>query len=314
MRMKRWSHMAAVLALAGTAHAGDTLKVEDATLTPGDSVTLAIGLESEATDLMGWQCDIVLPEGLALAVAEDGSPSATLGGRFAPTAHAIFTGRTEDGAYRFVAMSMEAEAIPADSSPLFTVTLQAENATTTQLPDTTTTQLPSSPSTQLPVSPGATLTGSVANIEFITQDNRRLSFPDASFSVVICPASAGRKCATPSIAYAMGELLFQCETEGASFVSEVVVADAGISVGERKWLDKTYQINVYATCEGYDASDVATATIGWRNGKPLMEGFSRVSLEYDENAADVNDDGTIDVADIATIISEMARLSRIIED
>lgn len=113
-------------------------------------------------------------------------------------------------------------------------------------------------------------------------------------------------CATPTIAFEQGELVFSCETDGAQFVSEVKVADAKKSYDSRLALAPTYEITVYATAPGYDDSDVATATITWRNGKPIMEGFSNVILEDGDPKGDVNEDGTIDVADIATIISLMA--------
>ena len=113
-------------------------------------------------------------------------------------------------------------------------------------------------------------------------------------------------CATPTIAFEQGELVFSCETEGVQFVSEVRVADAKKNYDSRVALVPTYEITVYATADGYDDSDVATATITWRNGRPLMEGFSSVSLPNGDPNGDVNEDGTIDVADIATIISLMA--------
>jgi hypothetical protein len=37
-----------------------------------------------------------------------------------------------------------------------------------------------------------------------------------------------------------------------------------------------------------------------------MEGFSSVTMDNDEGACDVNGDGIVDVADIATIIDSMA--------
>lgn len=68
----------------------------------------------------------------------------------------------------------------------------------------------------------------------------------------------------------------------------------------------SYEISVYATHEGYNDSDVVTATITWRNGKPIMQGFSSITLKAGDPKGDMNGDGTVDVADIATIISIMA--------
>jgi hypothetical protein len=116
-----------------------------------------------------------------------------------------------------------------------------------------------------------------------------------------------QKCATPTIAYIDGKLVFDCETEGAEFVYEIKNTDAKKGYTKEVTLaPQVTTITVYATKADYENSDVATATIGWRNGTPILEGFSSIKLEGVETNGDVNGDGTVDVADIATIISIMA--------
>jgi hypothetical protein len=115
-----------------------------------------------------------------------------------------------------------------------------------------------------------------------------------------------KKCATPAIAYIQGEIVFSCETEGVEFVSEVKVPDAKKYYDSRITLAPTYEISVYATLTGYDNSDVATATITWRNGRPVMEGFSSIELEEDESRGDLNGDSKVNVGDIMAIINIMA--------
>ncbi len=283
MKQIRLFLLGLVLAVAGTAQATDILKVQGVEVAPGESVAMNIELENETTNLMGWQCDIVLPEGLSLKLKNNGKPIAVLGERFATTEHSISSSRLANGAYRFIATSMDGEAIPGTSGTLFTLTLVADATLT----------------------PGTTLTGKVTNIEFNTQDNQKLPFADVTFAVTI-PGGDDQKCATPTIAYDKGELVFSCETEGVMFFSEVKVADAKSNEGERVQLMPTYIINVYAAKDGYYNSDVATATIGWRTGRPVMEGFSSVTLEDDNSDGDVNNDGKIDVSDIIVIISKMA--------
>ena len=145
------------------AHAADILRIQDVEVSPGQSVALGIELDNETANLMGWQCDIILPEGLSLALKSNGKPAATLGSRFSETGHTISSNRLSNGAYRFIATSMDGESIPGSEGMLFTVTLQADDS----------------------VAHGTTLTGSVANIEFNTQDNRKLTFDSQSFSVAI---------------------------------------------------------------------------------------------------------------------------------
>ena len=114
------------------------------------------------------------------------------------------------------------------------------------------------------------------------------------------------KCATPTIVYEDGKLLFDSETEGTEFMYEIKNTDPKKgSGGEVDIKPQVTTVTVYATKAGCDNSDVATATIRWRDGRPLFEGFSRVVVN-DQEASDANGDGTVDVADIATIISTMA--------
>ena len=99
------------------------------------------------------------------------------------------------------------------------------------------------------------------------------------------------KCDKPNIVKEGNKFKFECSTPGATFKSKLtpnteeqefegseVVFHSGVI---------TYTLTVYASAEGYDDSDPVKMTI-----------------TLDRN--DVNMDGTIDVADIATIIDRMA--------
>lgn len=267
MKTKRLFILGLVLAFAGIAHAADVLKVEGVKVAPGESVTLSIELENETTNLMGWQCDIVLPEGLSLALKANGKPAASLGDRFVTTEHSISSSRLANGNYRFIATSMDGEAIPGNSGTLFIVTLQADAS----------------------LAPSTTLTGTVTNIEFNTQDNQKLTLPDVTIDIAI-PSNELLKCATPTISFANGELEFSCETEGVEYEYEVTVADAKKDKGSKVSLTGVYKVSVYATKEGYEDSDVAT----------LEFSMSDTGL-----TGDVNGDGVVDVSDyigVANII------------
>ena len=268
MKLNRLFLLGLVLAFAGIAHAANTLKVQGVEVAPGESVTLSIELDNETTNLMGWQCDIVLPEGLSLALKANGKPIAKLGDRFSTTEHSISSSRLANGAYRFIATSIDGEAIPETTGTLFTVTLQADAS----------------------VTPGATLTGKVANIEFNTQDNQKLTIADVTFPVTI-PGGVENKCATPTIAFVNGELTFSCETEGVEYAYEITCADVKKGNASKVTISGKYNVSVYATKEGYEDSDVAT-----------ME----FTLGSNGAVCDVNGDGKVDVVDIVALIKIIA--------
>ena len=100
-----------------------------------------------------------------------------------------------------------------------------------------------------------------------------------------------KKCATPTIALVDGKLVFSCETEGVEYVSEVKVGDAKKNYTSTVSLTGVYTVSVYAIKTGWENSDTAT-----------ME----FTLGAGGEVCDTNKDGTVDVADIATIISKMA--------
>ena len=100
-----------------------------------------------------------------------------------------------------------------------------------------------------------------------------------------------KKCATPTIAFVNGELTFSCETEDVEFAYEITNDDVKKGYSDKVKIGGTYIVSVYATKTGYDNSDVAT---------------KEFTLGTNGEVCDVNQDGSIDVADIATIIDKMA--------
>ena len=78
-------------------------------------------------------------------------------------------------------------------------------------------------------------------------------------------------CATPTIAYNNGKLLFSCETEGAEFVSEITDEDIKKHYDSEVQLGVTYNISVVAMAAGYKNSDAATATLCWIETEPKSE-------------------------------------------
>ena len=99
------------------------------------------------------------------------------------------------------------------------------------------------------------------------------------------------KCATPTIAFVDGKLNFSCETEDVEFVYDIKGTYSVHGVGSEVLPACKCTVTVYATRQDYYNSDVAT-----------ME----FTLGAGGEVCDVNKDGMVDVADIATIIDKMA--------
>ena len=81
-----------------------------------------------------------------------------------------------------------------------------------------------------------------------------------------------KTCAVPTISYANGLIKFDCQTDGA--ICHYTLADDDIKTGDGNIvsLTATYNISVYATKEGYEKSEVATATLCWIDAEPMQEG------------------------------------------
>ena len=77
-------------------------------------------------------------------------------------------------------------------------------------------------------------------------------------------------CATPTIMYVNGKLVFDCDTEGAICKSSITCDDIGEHNDSEIDLTVTYHISVYASAEGYYDSEVATATLCWIDTEPVQ--------------------------------------------
>ena len=76
------------------------------------------------------------------------------------------------------------------------------------------------------------------------------------------------QCATPTISYEFGKLKFDCETAGAEYhytITDTDITSDALSENGEVSLSAAYNISVYATADGYTASDKAEATLYWIN-------------------------------------------------
>jgi hypothetical protein len=83
----------------------------------------------------------------------------------------------------------------------------------------------------------------------------------------------GEKCATPTIKYNKGKLVFNCSTEGAVCYSTITDVDVASYMSNEIDLTVTYYVSVYATKDGYRNSETATATLCWIDVDPKTEGI-----------------------------------------
>ena len=98
------------------------------------------------------------------------------------------------------------------------------------------------------------------------------------------------KCATPTIKINGGELTFECETEGVTFNAAYSYnSGSGNVTGNKMILSgaTNCHVTVYATKEGYQDSDVATADVELQVGK----------------RGDVNMDGVVSITDAVTVVN-----------
>ena len=76
------------------------------------------------------------------------------------------------------------------------------------------------------------------------------------------------QCSTPSISYESGKLMFACETTEAKYhytITDTDIKSDALSENGEVSLSAAYNISVYATADGYKASDKAEATLYWIN-------------------------------------------------
>ena len=102
------------------------------------------------------------------------------------------------------------------------------------------------------------------------------------------------KCATPTITYNNGKLVFDCETEDVEFVYSFSSASTSTSayqlVGNNVNLPTKYKVTVYAKKDGYENSDTVTEEIDVRG---LM--------------GDMNEDGSLSVTDVTILIDKILK-------
>ena len=104
------------------------------------------------------------------------------------------------------------------------------------------------------------------------QEYKNAFGPDYQYIYAWNPGETGEdskpvtQCSTPSISYESGKLMFACETTGAKYhytITDTDIKSNALSENGEVSLSAAYNISVYATADGYKASDKAKATLYW---------------------------------------------------
>ena len=105
-------------------------------------------------------------------------------------------------------------------------------------------------------------------------------------SIVALPVTP--QCATPTITIVGGKLHFACETEGVQFHYKLVFPGSRSGTGNDISVQTTCVVQVYASRDGYDNSEMASFPI-----KASIKG-------------DVNADGVLSAQDASLILQRIA--------
>ncbi|MBQ9669203.1 MAG: leucine-rich repeat domain-containing protein [Prevotella sp.] len=107
------------------------------------------------------------------------------------------------------------------------------------------------------------------------------------------------QCVKPTIRYENGRVVFASETEGAEFCYDITNDDIRSGKGEEVYLTATYTISVFAAADGFEDSEVATATLCWLNAQPSTEGMMNDIAAVKGNAILIQtDEGVITVSGV----------------
>jgi hypothetical protein len=102
------------------------------------------------------------------------------------------------------------------------------------------------------------------------------------------------KCATPTMSFANGKLMFDCETEGVEFVPSVSLVD--MQDNSQLELLSVYRFSVYAKKEGYVDSDALA-----------------VNIDLNKLNGDINHDGQYTIADAVAIVNNILNDKTVID-
>ena len=99
------------------------------------------------------------------------------------------------------------------------------------------------------------------------------------FTKIVEIGEEEKKCAAPTIKYVEGRLVCTSETDGAKCVVTVSSPDMGIYAGSEVPLLGTYFVSTYAKKEGYEDSELVTATLYWIEKELKPDGMDAGAIQ-----------------------------------
>ena len=105
--------------------ANNAIMVNDYTVCQGGSATLPISMNN-VEQIVGFQFDLQLPEGVTLATNANGTMAATLTDRASD--HSLTVSKVGDGLYRFISVSMNNNAFAGNEGALLNVKLLVDES------------------------------------------------------------------------------------------------------------------------------------------------------------------------------------------
>ena len=136
----------------------------------------------------------------------------------------------------------------------------------------------------------ATGYGNLNTVRSAKSDAVSQQHQNASFVVNVNSPIVETKCATPTINISGGLLSFNCTTEGVTFHVSYNYSGANETLESNQLKlagTTTCHVSVYATKEGYENSEVATADVELQVGKK----------------GDVNQDGEVTITDAVGVVN-----------
>ena len=114
--MKRLYSVVIAVLFGILASFAEQIKVQDIALVAGNSTTLEIGLENANTNLVAFQMDLTLPEGIGIEKA-----GCILSSRIIDEDQVLTVGRLSDNTYRLISTSLSLIPISGTSGTLLTL-------------------------------------------------------------------------------------------------------------------------------------------------------------------------------------------------